>query len=66
MHAGHCWDTGKRCSLATPEQIRQLLAQDIPACIRCRPDTATRRAPRAGVAGSASTGRSSAGSARTR
>ncbi|MFD7262216.1 DUF6233 domain-containing protein [Streptomyces sp. NPDC059874] len=40
LHAGGCWDTGKRCIPASPEQIRRLLAEGIPACIHCRPDTA--------------------------
>ncbi|MFD8951957.1 DUF6233 domain-containing protein [Streptomyces xanthophaeus] len=40
VHAGGCWDTGKRCAPATPEQIRGLLAAGIPACTHCRPDTA--------------------------
>ncbi|WP_251073070.1 DUF6233 domain-containing protein [Streptomyces sp. ISL-43] len=40
FHVGGCWDTGKRCACATPEQIRGLLAEGVAACIRCRPDTA--------------------------
>ncbi|WP_405715670.1 DUF6233 domain-containing protein [Streptomyces xanthophaeus] len=40
VHAGGCWDTGKRLAPATPEQIRDLLAAGIPARTRCRPDTA--------------------------
>ncbi len=39
LHAGNCWDTGKRCAPATAEQIRALLAEGIPACPHCRPDT---------------------------
>ncbi|MCX5612537.1 MULTISPECIES: DUF6233 domain-containing protein [unclassified Streptomyces] len=34
-----CWDTGNRCAPADPEQIRRLLADGVPACIHCRPDT---------------------------
>ncbi len=40
LHAGSCWDTSKRCTPATAEQIRALLAEGIPACPHCRPDTA--------------------------
>ncbi|KJY17266.1 MULTISPECIES: DUF6233 domain-containing protein [unclassified Streptomyces] len=40
LHTGDCWDTGKRCVPAAAEQVRQLLAQGVPACIHCRPDTA--------------------------
>ncbi|MCX4632849.1 DUF6233 domain-containing protein [Streptomyces sp. NBC_01443] len=40
IHTGDCWDTGNRCTPATPEQIRQLLAEGVPACPHCRPDTA--------------------------
>ncbi len=39
LHPGNCSDTGNRCAPATPEQIRQLLTQGVPACIYCRPDT---------------------------
>ncbi|WP_255306322.1 DUF6233 domain-containing protein [Streptomyces sp. Wb2n-11] len=35
-----CWDTGNRCVAAEPEQIRRLLAEGVPACPYCRPDTA--------------------------
>ncbi|MFD0723155.1 DUF6233 domain-containing protein [Streptomyces globosus] len=31
---------GKRCVPATPEQVRQLLAEGVTACVHCRPDTA--------------------------
>ncbi|MEU7068119.1 DUF6233 domain-containing protein [Streptomyces sp. NPDC046161] len=40
VHVGTCWDTGKRCAPATADQIRDLLAQGVPACPQCRPDTA--------------------------
>ncbi|MFJ2825648.1 DUF6233 domain-containing protein [Streptomyces toxytricini] len=40
LHAGGCWDTGKRRIPATPDQIRRLLAEGVTACIHCRPDTA--------------------------
>lgn len=40
VHRGTCWDTGHRCAPATPEQIRQLLTEGVPACPHCRPDTA--------------------------
>ncbi|MGW7439879.1 DUF6233 domain-containing protein [Streptomyces sp. NPDC054849] len=34
--------TGNRCAAADPEQIRRLLAEGVPACTYCRPDTALR------------------------
>ncbi|MFI5642748.1 DUF6233 domain-containing protein [Streptomyces goshikiensis] len=40
VHAGGCWDTRSRCTSADADQIRALLAQGIPACLHCRPDTA--------------------------
>ncbi|MFD6471554.1 DUF6233 domain-containing protein [Streptomyces goshikiensis] len=40
VHAGDCWDTGKHCAPAGAEQLRRLLAEGVPACIHCRPDTA--------------------------
>ncbi|MFF2404427.1 DUF6233 domain-containing protein [Streptomyces goshikiensis] len=39
VHAGDCWDTRSRCAPADADQIRALLAQGIPACPHCRPDT---------------------------
>ncbi|MET7534611.1 DUF6233 domain-containing protein [Streptomyces goshikiensis] len=39
VHAGDCWDTRSRCTPADADQIRALLAQGIPACLHCRPDT---------------------------
>ncbi|MEU3777987.1 DUF6233 domain-containing protein [Streptomyces sp. NPDC032472] len=40
LHTGECWATGKRCIPAAADQIRRLLAEGVPACIHCRPDTA--------------------------
>ncbi|MDH6544941.1 DUF6233 domain-containing protein [Streptomyces sp. SPB4] len=40
VHKGDCWDTRSRCAPASPEQIRALLVQGVPACIHCRADTA--------------------------
>ncbi|MEW2588494.1 DUF6233 domain-containing protein [Streptomyces virginiae] len=40
LHTGDCWDTGKRCAPAAARQVRRFLAQGVPACIHCRPDTA--------------------------
>ncbi|MGW7064928.1 DUF6233 domain-containing protein [Streptomyces sp. NPDC054904] len=40
LHTGDCWDIGNRCIPAEADQVRQLLAQGVPACIHCRPDTA--------------------------
>ncbi|MFG2715310.1 DUF6233 domain-containing protein [Streptomyces goshikiensis] len=39
VHVGTCWDTGKRCAPASADQIRDLLAQGVPACRLCRPDS---------------------------
>ncbi|MEV4195616.1 DUF6233 domain-containing protein [Streptomyces toxytricini] len=39
VHAGGCWNTGKRCIPATPEQVRRLHAEGVTACIHCQPDT---------------------------
>ncbi|WP_244291419.1 hypothetical protein [Streptomyces subrutilus] len=30
MHTGDCWDTGRRCAPAAPEQIRRLLPKACP------------------------------------
>ncbi|MGW7319551.1 DUF6233 domain-containing protein [Streptomyces sp. NPDC054854] len=40
VHAGTCWDTRSRCKPATREAVRHALAEGIPACPHCRPDTA--------------------------
>ncbi|WP_420707026.1 DUF6233 domain-containing protein [Streptomyces sp. NRRL F-2664] len=34
-----CRNSRKRCAPAASEHIRQPLAQGVPACIHCRPDT---------------------------
>ncbi|MGP3683146.1 DUF6233 domain-containing protein [Streptomyces sp. IBSNAI002] len=40
VHVGGCWDSTKRCTPASAEQVRALLADGVPACPHCRPDTA--------------------------
>ncbi|MFJ9344800.1 DUF6233 domain-containing protein [Streptomyces sp. NPDC101733] len=40
VHTGDCWDTRSRCAPAGADQIRALLAQGVPECRHCRPDTA--------------------------
>ncbi|MFH9016125.1 DUF6233 domain-containing protein [Streptomyces sp. NPDC017943] len=42
VHTGDCWAAAKsgRCHPATREQAVDALAQQVPACIHCRPDTA--------------------------
>lgn len=40
VHTGQCWDTRSRCKPATPDAARQALAEGVPACPQCRPDTA--------------------------
>ncbi|MFD3873972.1 DUF6233 domain-containing protein [Streptomyces sp. NPDC058623] len=40
MHTGDCWDTRSRCKPATLDVARRALAEGIPACPHCRPDTA--------------------------
>ncbi|MFD6184781.1 DUF6233 domain-containing protein [Streptomyces goshikiensis] len=40
VHTRDCWDIRSRCTPASADQIRPLLAQGIPACIHCQPDTA--------------------------
>ncbi|MFF9010872.1 DUF6233 domain-containing protein [Streptomyces goshikiensis] len=39
LHTGDCWDTRKCCVPAGAEQVRRLLAEGVPACIHCRPDS---------------------------
>ncbi|MFB8247327.1 DUF6233 domain-containing protein [Streptomyces sp. NPDC055952] len=41
VHTGDCWAAAKsgRCRPATREQAVDALAQQVPACIHCRPDT---------------------------
>ncbi|PWI20547.1 hypothetical protein DI272_19065 [Streptomyces sp. Act143] len=40
VHCGDCWDPGKRRVAATREQALEALRQLVPACSRCRPDSA--------------------------
>jgi hypothetical protein len=40
VHRGDCWDPGKRRAAVTAEQAREALRQQVPACSKCRPDTA--------------------------
>lgn len=40
VHRGDCWDRGKRCAPATRSQALDALRQQVPACSKCRPDTA--------------------------
>ncbi|MFF0700116.1 DUF6233 domain-containing protein [Streptomyces tendae] len=38
MHTGDGWDPGKLLMLATREQARDAIRQQVPACSKCRPD----------------------------
>ncbi|MFJ6934752.1 DUF6233 domain-containing protein [Streptomyces sp. NPDC101132] len=40
LHVGGCWDAGRHSAPASAEQVRRLLAEGVPACLHCRPDTA--------------------------
>ncbi len=40
VHRGDCWDAGKRHVPVTRAQAVEALRQQIPACTKCRPDTA--------------------------
>lgn len=40
VHAGDCWDRGKRWRPLSAEEARRALSGGVPACIHCRPDTA--------------------------
>ncbi|MFF8940377.1 DUF6233 domain-containing protein [Streptomyces paradoxus] len=40
VHTGECWDPGKRVKPASREQAIDALRQQVPACTKCRPDTA--------------------------
>jgi hypothetical protein len=42
VHTGDCWAAAKsgRCHPASREQAIDALAQQVPPCIHCRPDTA--------------------------
>ncbi|WP_328741247.1 DUF6233 domain-containing protein (plasmid) [Streptomyces erythrochromogenes] len=40
VHAGDCWDRGKRWRPLSAEEARRALAEGVRACTHCRPDTA--------------------------
>ncbi|MFJ3445728.1 DUF6233 domain-containing protein [Streptomyces sp. NPDC086081] len=40
LHTGQCWDPGKRAEPATRAQAVEALHRQVPACTKCRPDTA--------------------------
>ncbi|MFJ4356118.1 DUF6233 domain-containing protein [Streptomyces massasporeus] len=40
VHMGECWELGKRVKPASREQAIDALRQQVPACTKCRPDTA--------------------------
>ncbi|MFI8215834.1 DUF6233 domain-containing protein [Streptomyces sp. NPDC085932] len=40
LQTGQCWDPGKRTKPVTREQAIEALRQQVPACAKCRPDTA--------------------------
>ncbi|WP_338775282.1 DUF6233 domain-containing protein [Streptomyces sp. DG1A-41] len=40
VHTGECWDPGKRARPATRAQAVEALRHQVPACSKCRPDTA--------------------------
>ncbi|MFD8230230.1 DUF6233 domain-containing protein [Streptomyces massasporeus] len=40
VHTGECWDPGERSKPATRAQAIEALRQQVPACTKCRPDTA--------------------------
>ncbi|KJK34072.1 hypothetical protein UK15_37665 [Streptomyces variegatus] len=40
VHTGECWDPGKRARPATRAQAIEALRHQVPACTKCRPDTA--------------------------
>ncbi|GGU05820.1 DUF6233 domain-containing protein [Streptomyces coeruleorubidus] len=40
VHTGECWDPGKRVKPATRAQAIEALRHQVPACTKCRPDTA--------------------------
>ncbi|WP_031152910.1 DUF6233 domain-containing protein [Streptomyces erythrochromogenes] len=39
VHAGDCWDRGKRWRPLSAEEARRALSEGVKACIHCRPDT---------------------------
>ncbi|OUD04011.1 hypothetical protein CA983_06235 [Streptomyces swartbergensis] len=40
VRTGDCWDAGKRSRPATRAQAVEALRHQVPACTKCRPDTA--------------------------
>jgi hypothetical protein len=42
IHAGDCWNAGKRSKGIEQAQARQALADGVKPCPHCRPDTALR------------------------
>ncbi|WP_086564339.1 DUF6233 domain-containing protein [Streptomyces africanus] len=40
VHTGECWDPGKRARPATRAQAVEALRHQVPACTKCRPETA--------------------------
>jgi hypothetical protein len=39
VHAGGCWNTGRRSHGVTREEARRALTEGVPPCPQCRPDT---------------------------
>ncbi|WSB58629.1 DUF6233 domain-containing protein (plasmid) [Streptomyces cellulosae] len=39
VHVGGCWNTGKRSAGVSRDQALHALAEGVPACPHCRPDT---------------------------
>ncbi|MGA5032334.1 DUF6233 domain-containing protein [Streptomyces cellulosae] len=39
VHVGGCWNSGKRSDGVSREQALRALAEGVPACSHCRPDT---------------------------
>ncbi|WP_086680045.1 DUF6233 domain-containing protein [Streptomyces pseudogriseolus] len=39
VHVGGCWNAGKRSEGVSREQALHALAEGVPACSHCRPDT---------------------------
>ncbi|MEV7413110.1 DUF6233 domain-containing protein [Streptomyces althioticus] len=39
VHVGGCWNSGKRSDGVSREQALRALAEGVPACPHCRPDT---------------------------
>ncbi|MGC9478804.1 DUF6233 domain-containing protein [Streptomyces sp. WG4] len=42
VHAGGCWNAGKRSAGISRDEARRALAEGVPACSHCRPDTELR------------------------